>query len=138
RQIELPFSVTLNKFIADKYPGTEKAYSSFKSKVTVINEEDGSHVDADIFMNNVLDHRGYRFFQAGFDPDEGGTILSVNHDRIGTWVTYIGYTFLYIGLLGILFTKNSRFGKLGTMLNRIKKKKKNMAMMLIALVSFSG
>lgn len=138
RQIELPFSVTLNKFIADKYPGTEKAYSSFKSKVTVINEEDGSHFDADIFMNNVLDHRGYRFFQAGFDPDERGTILSVNHDRIGTWVTYIGYTFLYIGLLGILFTKNSRFGKLGTMLNRIKKKKKNMAMMLIALVSFSG
>src|SRR5690606_31445770 len=63
--IELPFSVTLNDFIADKYPGTEKGYSSFKSKVTVINEDD-SHFDADIFMNHVLDHQGYRFFQAGF------------------------------------------------------------------------
>jgi hypothetical protein len=31
-------------------------------------------------MNNVLDHDGYRFFQSGFDPDEKGTILSVNHD----------------------------------------------------------
>lgn len=137
KQIELPFSVTLNKFIADKYPGTEKAYASFKSKVTVI-DEDNSHFDADIFMNNVLDHRGYRFFQSGFDPDEGGTILSVNHDRAGTWITYIGYTFLYIGLLAILFTKSSRFGKLGVMLNRLKKKKKKMLTIFIALLSFSA
>jgi hypothetical protein len=35
---------------------------------------------ARIFMNNVLDYKGYRFFQSGFDPDEKGTILSVNHD----------------------------------------------------------
>ena len=35
RIYELPFSITLNDFIADKYPGTQKAYSAFKSKVTV-------------------------------------------------------------------------------------------------------
>lgn len=135
--IELPFSVTLNDFIADKYPGTEKGYSSFKSKVTVINEDD-SHFDADIFMNHVLDHQGYRFFQAGFDPDEGGTILSVNHDWWGTWITYIGYTLLYIGMLGILFSKYSRFGKLKIILNRIKKKKKKMLTALVLLISCTG
>lgn len=136
-KIDLPFSITLNKFIADKYPGTEKAYSSFKSKVTVI-EENNNHFDAEIFMNNVLDYDGYRFFQAGFDPDEGGTILSVNHDWWGTWITYIGYFFLYIGLMAILFSKHSRFGKLEVMLDRIKKKKKKMISVLVVLLSISG
>lgn len=135
--IELPFSITLNKFIADKYPGTEKGYSSFKSKVTVI-DENKEHFDAEIFMNNVLDHQGYRFFQSGFDPDEGGTILSVNHDWWGTWITYIGYFFLYIGLMAILFSKHSRFGKLEVMLDRIKRKKKSMMTLLILFFTLSG
>ncbi len=135
--IPLPFSITLNEFIADKYPGTEKGYSSFKSKVTVI-DENNEHFDADIFMNNVLDHDGYRFFQSGFDPDEGGTILSVNHDWWGTWITYIGYFFLYIGLLAILWSKHSRFGKLEIMLDRIKRKKKSMMTLLVLLITFSG
>jgi hypothetical protein len=38
-------------------------------------------------MNNVLICDGYRF-QSGFDPDEKGTILSVNHDFLGTALTY--------------------------------------------------
>ncbi|MDN3723675.1 cytochrome c biogenesis protein CcsA [Aequorivita sp. SDUM287046] len=134
--IELPFSITLNDFIAEKYPGTEKGYSSFKSKVTVIND-DKTHFDADIFMNNVLDHQGYRFFQSGFDPDEGGTILSVNHDWWGTWITYIGYFFLYIGLMGILFFKGSRFKNLEKILDRIKKKKAQMTLLLL-FVSMTG
>lgn len=29
---ELPFSITLEDFIADKHPGTEKAYAAFESK----------------------------------------------------------------------------------------------------------
>ncbi len=135
--MDLPFSITLNDFIAEKYPGTEKGYSSFKSKVTVINP-DKTHFDADIFMNNVLDHQGYRFFQSGFDPDEGGTILSVNHDWWGTWITYIGYFFLYIGLMGILFFKGSRFKNLEKILSRIKKKKTKMTMLLVLFVSLSG
>ena len=134
---ELPFSITLNDFIADKYPGTEKSYKSFESKVTV-NKEDGSTMDYRIYMNHVLDHRGYRFFQSGFDPDEGGTILSVNHDFWGTWVTYIGYFLLYFGLMAILFDKNTRFGALERTLNKIKKKKANMTMLALLLVSVSG
>lgn len=122
RAYELPFSVTLNDFIAEKYPGTEKAYSSFKSKVTV-NDEAG-FFDYDIFMNHVLDHQGYRFFQASFDPDERGTVLSVNHDWWGTYTTYLGYFLLYIGLMAILFDRHTRFKDLEKMLNRVKRKKK--------------
>ena len=34
-KLELPFSIKLNDFIAEKYPGTEKSYSSFMSKIEV-------------------------------------------------------------------------------------------------------
>jgi hypothetical protein len=39
-------------------------------------------------MNHILDHKEYRFFQSSFDPDEMGTVLSVNHDEWGTNITY--------------------------------------------------
>lgn len=127
---ELPFSLKLNDFIAEKYPGTEKSYSSFMSKVTV---QDDEVFDYDIFMNHVLDHRGYRFFQAQFDPDEKGTILSVSHDFWGTWITYIGYFLLYIGLMLILFVRKSRFGQLEKMLDNVRAKK---AMLTVFLLLF--
>jgi cytochrome c-type biogenesis protein CcsB len=137
KEYELPFSITLNDFIAEKYPGTEKGYSAFKSNVTV-NGADGELKDEEIFMNNVLDKGGFRFFQSGFDPDEKGTILSVNHDFWGTWITYIGYFLLYLGLMLILFDKGSRFGQLEKMLNSIKKRKKKGLTVLILLFSLAG
>ena len=116
-----PFQVKLNDFIAEKYPGTEKSYSSFESKVTIIDPD--KSFDYRIYMNHVLDHKGYRFFQASYDPDEKGTHLSVNHDFWGTWITYIGYTLLYISMLLILITKNTRFNDLRKKLNKIHAKK---------------
>ncbi|MEE1963265.1 cytochrome c biogenesis protein CcsA [Allomuricauda taeanensis] len=131
---ELPFSIELNDFIAEKYPGTETGYASFMSKVTVHDERP---FDYDIYMNHVLDHKGYRFFQANFDPDEKGTGLSVNHDFWGTWITYIGYFLLYIGLMGIMFFGKTRFRDLQTMLQKIKEKKAAMTTIVLffALVS---
>ncbi|WP_185781646.1 cytochrome c biogenesis protein CcsA [Croceivirga lutea] len=120
KEYELPFKVKLNDFIAEKYPGTVSSYKSFMSKVTV---EDERSFDYDIFMNNILDHRGYRFFQASFMPDEKGTVLSVNHDQWGTWITYVGYFLLYIGLMGIMFFGDTRFRKLATSLEKVKSKK---------------
>ncbi|MGA1226288.1 MAG: cytochrome c biogenesis protein CcsA [Tamlana sp.] len=133
----LPFSVKLNDFIAEKYPGTQKSYATFESKVTILDEETGDF-DYHIYMNHVLDHKGYRFFQAGFDPDEKGTKLSVNHDFWGTWVTYIGYFLLYIGLMAILFDKNSRFGDLKRLLEKVKAKKSELLTVLFLCVSLSG
>ena len=134
---ELPFAIKLNDFIAEKYPGTEKSYSSFKSKVEVI--DDGDSWPYEIYMNHVLDHEGYRFFQASFDPDEKGTVLSVNHDFWGTWITYIGYTLLYIGLMWILFDPGSRFGQLKRMLDKVKSKKAKLTTILaLFFMSFSG
>ncbi|MDP2059463.1 MAG: cytochrome c biogenesis protein ResB, partial [Flavobacteriaceae bacterium] len=100
-QYQLPFSIKLNDFIATKYPGTEKGYSSYESQVTVLDRAE--KFDYRIYMNHVLDRKGYRFFQSSFDQDELGTVLSVNHDFWGTWITYIGYFLLYFGLMAILF-----------------------------------
>lgn len=125
---ELPFSIQLNDFIAEKYPGTETGYASFMSKVTLHDERP---FDYDIFMNNILDHKGYRFFQSGFDPDEKGTILSVNHDQWGTWITYLGYFLLYIGLMGIMFFGKTRFKDLTHSLDKLKAKKATLAIALL-------
>ena len=131
----LPFKIKLNDFIAQKYPGTEKSYSSFESKVTV---EDKEPFDARIYMNNVLDYDGYRFFQSGFDPDEKGTILSVNHDFWGTTLTYIGYFMLYFAMMAIMFTKYSRFADIKRKLEVVKIKKAKLLTILVLFLSFSS
>ena len=117
---QIPFNIKLNDFIAEKYPGTEKSYSSFMSKVSVDGDQ---KFDYDIYMNHILNHKGYRFFQASFDPDEKGTILSVNQDFFGTFITYLGYILLYIGLLGIMFYGKTRFKDLGKKLKKLKQKR---------------
>lgn len=132
-----PFEVQLNDFIANKYPGTEKSYSSFESKVTII-DPNAKNFDAHIYMNNVLDYEGYRFFQAQFDEDEKGTILSVSHDFYGTWITYIGYTLLYISMLLLLVTKNTRFDDLRKKLNKVRAKKKNLITALLLFISLGA
>jgi cytochrome c-type biogenesis protein CcsB len=114
-EVQLPFSIKLNDFIAEKYPGTENSYSSFKSKVTV---EDDKIFDYEIFMNNILNHKGYRFFQASFDPDEKGTVLSVNDDFWGTFITYAGYLLLFFSMTAIFFLGNTRFKFLAKQLNK--------------------
>ena len=82
-------------------------------------------------MNHILDHKGYRFFQASFMPDEKGTILSVNHDFWGTWITYIGYFLLYTGLVGIMCFGKTRFKDLGRALEKVKKKKAKIATVIL-------
>ncbi|HAT77107.1 MAG TPA: cytochrome C biogenesis protein [Flavobacterium sp.] len=132
----LPFSIKLNDFIAQKYPGTERSFSSFESQVTVRNKAEV--FDARIFMNNILDYEGYRFFQSSFDPDEMGTVLSVSHDYWGTMITYFGYFMLYFALMAIMFTKHSRFADLKRKLEVVKTKKTNLITLLLLFLSFGA
>ena len=132
----LPFSIKLNDFIAQKYPGTEKSYSAFESQVTVQNNSEV--FDSRIFMNNILDYEGYRFFQSSFDPDEKGTVLSVSHDFWGMFITYLGYFLLYFAMMAILFTKYSRFADLKRKLEVVKTKKANFLALLLLFFSFGA
>ncbi|MDO6597225.1 cytochrome c biogenesis protein CcsA [Oceanihabitans sp. 2_MG-2023] len=123
--LELPFQIKLNDFIAERYPGTERSYSSYASEVTVLDNKEGDF-DYRIYMNNILNHGGYKFFQSNFDPDEKGTILSVNHDFWGTWITYFGYFMLFFGMIAIMLAKGTRFSDLKRHLNKIKDKKEKL------------
>ena len=81
----LPFELELVKFTLNRYPGSQSP-SSYESDLRV--HVDGEVREARVFMNNVLDLKGYRFFQASYDQDEMGTVLSVNHDVAGRIITY--------------------------------------------------
>ena len=114
-----PFSIKLRDFQLERYPGSMSP-SSFAAEVTV---KDGKvNEDHRIFMNTVLDYRGYRFFQSSYDQDELGTILSVNHDLLGTLVSYLGYFLLALGMIMVFFTSKTRFAFLNKQLNKIKSK----------------
>ena len=116
---ELSFSILLNDFILERYAGSESP-SSFASEVTVVDDRNKLKQDHRIFMNNVLDYDGYRFFQSSYDQDEKGTVLSVNHDFWGTWISYFGYFLLTIGFLITLFAKSSRFLSLRRVIAEIR------------------
>ena len=125
----LPFSVELKKFTLTRYPGSSSP-SSYESEVIV--HVDGESRPERIFMNNVLDVKGYRFFQASYDPDEQGTILSVNRDVAGRNITYTGYLLLVIGLILCFIGKNSRF----MYLSRRLKELHNAGNILVFLITF--
>ncbi len=112
RVISLPFRLHLNDFQLQRYPGSNSP-SSYASEVVLIDPGKGVKMPFRIYMNHILNYRGYRFFQSSYDRDEKGTILSVNHDALGTTLTYIGYFLMTLGMLLSIFNKNSRFMTLG-------------------------
>ncbi|MDH3710161.1 MAG: cytochrome c biogenesis protein ResB, partial [Cyclobacteriaceae bacterium] len=123
KRVTLPFSVKLNDFIMERYPGTNSA-SSYASEVTLKVPNKGIDRDHRIYMNHILNYGGYRFFQSSYDKDELGTYLSVNHDRWGTWVSYIGYALLTIGMILTMFNSNTRFRQLTGMIKKIRQTEK--------------
>ena len=108
---QIPFEIYLNNFVVERYPGSFSP-SSFLSHVTVRNVLQQKQFDYNIFMNHVLQHQGYRFFQASYDTDEMGTILAVNQDKPGTTVSYIGYALMALGMILSLFIGKGRFRNL--------------------------
>ncbi|MEY3001637.1 MAG: hypothetical protein RLZZ428_12, partial [Pseudomonadota bacterium] len=107
KEISIPFSIKLENFDLERYPGSMTP-ASYSSDVVLLDEEEGINMPYKIYMNHVLDHRNYRFFQSSYDQDEKGTILSVNHDP-GALPTYIGYILLTIGMIWSLFSTKGRF-----------------------------
>ncbi|MAW66201.1 MAG: hypothetical protein CMD18_08410 [Flavobacteriales bacterium] len=130
KEVKLPFSIRLDDFILERYNGSNNP-SGYKSEVTLYDEENAVTEKHSVFMNNVLDYQGYRFFQSSYDPDEKGTRLSVNYDSIGTNITYIGYFLLGLGFVLSVLNKNSRFASL---INRVKETALKKAALSIALI----
>ncbi len=127
--IRLPFALKLIDFQLETYPGSNSP-SSYASEVVLIDKEKNLEKPYRIYMNHVLNHRGYRFFQSSYDPDLKGTVLSVNHDGLGTTVTYIGYFLMSLGMFLSIFNKYTRFGFLGKVLKNGVEKYKGAAIAL--------
>ena len=108
KELILPFKIKLYDFVMERYPGTNSA-ASYASQVQLIDNGKGVARDFRIYMNHILNYGGFRFFQSSFDRDEKGTYLSVNHDFWGTWISYLGYFLLTLGMLMVFVSKRSRF-----------------------------
>lgn len=100
----LPFSVRLDDFIKEDYPGTDKA-RNFISNVTII--DGGAEWPARIEMNEPLRYKGYTLYQSSFEQTETGemTLLSVVENK-GRLFPYIGTLLMTLGLLLHVFLMN--------------------------------
>ncbi len=92
----LPFSLTLLQFHHDRYPGTDIP-KNFSSRVRLQNLDNGENREVLIYMNNPLRYQGETFYQASYDPDDGGSILQVVHNP--SWLTpYFACVMVAVGL----------------------------------------
>ncbi|NBX34973.1 hypothetical protein EBR16_06395, partial [bacterium] len=94
-----PFSVKLNAFTHEKYPGTNTP-KRFASDVTVV--ADGVTLrNFVISMNQPLRHAGATLFQSSFGNSREGkdiTVLQVVRNP-GAWIPYVSVLIMSIGLL---------------------------------------
>ena len=75
--------------------------------VSTISIHDGSDTEGTVSMNRIFKHKGYRFYQSGYDADGKGSTLYVSHDPIGIAVTYTGYLLLFLSMILFFFEKKS-------------------------------
>ncbi|MFO7371104.1 MAG: cytochrome c biogenesis protein CcsA [Bacteroidales bacterium] len=130
---ELPFELKLIDFNIERYPGSQSP-SSFESDVLLTDMQRQYQKRQLVYMNHILKYKGYRFYQSSYDPDEKGTILSVNRDRLGTLVSYLGYFLAGLGMLLSLFVKGNRFSLISEELKKLRNIKKEMAVIVLLLL----
>ena len=122
---DLPFTLTLDTFYIDYYPGTEAPadYVSIATSDELRATSGHAEQDSSLFalhsshthtisMNNILTHKGYRFYQSSFDGDRRGSWLSVNYDPWGTGITYAGYLLCIIAMIGLMVHPRGGFKSL--------------------------
>lgn len=101
---KLPSPVSLTRFETEFYPG-DVVPRDYVSYLTI----DGENVK--VSMNNIYELKGYRFLQFSYDS-EGATVLAVNHDPYGIFLSYAGYVMFAVGGLLILLSKKGNFRRL--------------------------
>lgn len=99
QRFQVPFRITLDKFIHEKHPGTTMA-SNYESRVTVT--EEGSRRQVEIKMNEPLRYKGYTFFQASFIEQPGNprvaSVFAVVKNPADQWPKYACYI-IGVGML---------------------------------------
>ena len=92
-----PFSLHLQEFRHDKYPGTDIP-KNFSSRVRILHADTKEDREVLIYMNNPLRYGGETYYQASFDTDDQGSILQVV--RNPSWLTpYLSCVLVGLGLV---------------------------------------
>lgn len=130
---ELPFSIHLRDFQLERYPGSNSP-SSYASEIILKDPALSIERPFRIFMNNILKYKGYRFFQSSFDQDEKGTVLSVNQDKWGTLISYLGYFLMALGMVFTVFSKQSRFQTLIRLSSKLQSKRQVVKVLFIGVI----
>lgn len=124
--VRLPFIIKLDSFIIERHPGTDVP-SDYISHISIQSTDGKETVSGKISMNNILKHKGYRFYLTSFDEDGKGAWFIVNHDPWGIGTTYTGYALLALSTILILI---KRGGKLRSLLRHPLLRKTAFALLL--------
>jgi len=93
----LPFTITLQKFTHDIYPGTDIP-RDFASTIHLRSDDGRDDREVRIFMNNPLRYGGRAFYQAGYANNDRTTVLQVV--RNPSWrIPYAACALILVGLL---------------------------------------
>ena len=115
------------------------SFISFLNEIIYNNSNRLNKIFTDsIYMNNILNYKGYRFYQANIAKDDSWTGLSVNNDAVGTFISYLGYAMMMLGMILIFFFKQTRFKFLTKQFNKSKNKSLLILFSLLSFNSFSA
>ena len=105
----LPFTLRLDTFRVVYHEGTTTA-ADYVSTFTVT---DGKvKREGRVSMNNIFTYSNMRLYQASYDSDCRGSVLSMNYDPYGIPVTYTGYALLFVSLVWMLIDPQGKFRRL--------------------------
>ena len=96
RRTYFPFTLRLNDFRHDIYPGTDIA-KNFSSRVRLLNPEKHESRDALIYMNHPLRYDGVTFYQASFGEGDRLSVLQVVQNPVAV-TPYVSCAMVAVGL----------------------------------------
>jgi hypothetical protein len=92
-----PFTIHLNKFTHEVYPGTNKP-KNFQSDIRLVDPESGVDREVTIKMNQPMRHQGQAFYQSSFLQGDRGTVLQVVRNP-GWRLPYFSCALVALGML---------------------------------------
>jgi len=106
-----PYSIQLLDFVHEKYEGTQMP-KDFASRIRLVNEGDGVDRELRIWMNNPLRYARRTFYQSGYLPNDGGTVLQVV--RNDTWmIPYLSCMIVFVGMAAQFGQSFNRYRRKG-------------------------
>lgn len=96
RRVYLPYTLKLDTFIHEYYPGTDVP-KRFESQAHLVNDSTGENRPVFIYMNHPLRYGGYTFYQASFAQGDNASKLQVVRNP-GAPLPYLAVLLVGVGM----------------------------------------